>query len=76
MADSSTFPHGRAILKTVRTSLRLVGGSSELLTVSQLRAVESDLRKTLTVVKGRAQARQPGVFFRNFLESLNLLCVL
>jgi len=66
MTDSSSPPHGRAILRAVRASLRLVNGSSELLTVSQLRAMESDLRKTLAVVKGRAQARQPGMFFGNF----------
>lgn len=58
MVDSSV--PGRAILKTVRASLRLARNSSKLLTVSQLLAMESNIINTLATVRGQIQAEQSG----------------
>ena len=58
MTDTANTPTSRAIVKTVRASMRLVGGSSELLTVSQLFAVKSDIHKALAIVNGQIQASQ------------------
>jgi len=67
MTDPST---GRAIVNAIRASLRLVSSSSELLTISQLLAVKSDLRETLAIVNGQIGAMQSGTFPRNVLECL------
>jgi len=48
----------RAILRDVRASLRLVKSSSGLFTISQLLAVNYELRKTLAVIGGQIQAAQ------------------
>ena len=54
-ANTST---SHAIVRAVRASLRLTGSSLELLTLSQLFAVKSDLRQTLAIVNGQIQAIQ------------------
>ena len=58
MTDTANTPTSRAIVKMVCASMRLVGGSSELLTVSQLFAVKSDIREALAIVNGQIQASQ------------------
>ena len=60
MTDTANTPTSRAIVKTVCASMRLVGGSSELLTVSQLFAVKSDIREVLAIVNSQIQASQSG----------------
>jgi len=59
MTGPSNIPTGRAIVRAVRASLRLTGSSLELLTVSQLFAVKSELRQTLAIVNGQIQATHP-----------------
>jgi len=61
MTDPST---GRAIARALRASLRLVNTSSELLTLSQLYAVKSDLHETLGIVKGHIRAAESGMKIR------------
>lgn len=61
MADSS--PTGRAMVQAVRAALRLVSSSDELLTVSQLLAVKTEIGETLDFLNARIQAEQSGAFF-------------
>ena len=60
MTDSSNTPTTRAMVRSVRASLRLVSCSSELLTESQLFAVKKDLQETLAIVNGQIQAIKSG----------------
>ena len=69
MTEPTSTPTSHAIVKTVHASMRLVGGSSELLTVSQLLTVKSDLRKTLAIVNGQIQAAQSGTPVENLLKA-------
>lgn len=68
MTDSSAT--GLAILNAVRASLRLVGCSSELLTITQLLTLKDDLRETLAIISAQIESENIGVFSRNFLRSL------
>ena len=68
MADSS--PTGLAILNAVRASLRLVGCSSELLTITQLLALKDDLRETLAIISAQIESENFGAFSRNLFRSL------
>ena len=69
MTEPTSTPTSCAIVKTVHASMRLVGGSSELLTVSQILAVKSDLRKTLAIVNGQIQAAQSSTPIENLLKA-------
>jgi hypothetical protein len=53
-------PTGRAVARVLRSSLKAASRSLELLTTSQLLAMETDLRKTLTVVRDEIHARETG----------------
>lgn len=59
MSDPST---GQAIVEAVRASLKLVSSSSELLDTSQLSAVKSDLRETLSIINGQIHLIRTGTF--------------
>lgn len=67
MADSPSILASRAILKAVRASLGLVNSSSESFTFSQLLALRSVLRDTLTVVNGKIQVEESGSSAANLL---------
>lgn len=60
MTDPS--PTARAIARTANASLRLVSSSTALLSLSQLLAMESELRGTLAIVNGQIQAELSGTF--------------
>lgn len=60
MTDSS--PTARAITRTAQASLRLVSSSTGLLSISQLLAMEIELRGTLAIVNGQIQAELSGTF--------------
>jgi len=70
MSNSPNIPTGRAIARAVRASLKLVGGSLELLTESQLIAIQSNLRQTLAIVDNEISSTQISKFAANTLESL------
>lgn len=76
---SSPSPHmtdtALAITTAVRASLGLVSSSAELLSISQLFALESELRNALTIVKRQLRADLHGTFFKKILKCLanNLL---
>jgi hypothetical protein len=61
MNDSS--PTGRAIFKAVGRSLKLARASSQLLTVSQLLAMEGRLRKMFAVISDEIETKQSGTSF-------------
>lgn len=63
MTDSS--PTARAITRSAQASLRLVSSSTGLLSLSQLLAMEFELRGTLAIVSGQIQAELSGVFPKN-----------
>ena len=65
MADTAL-----AITVAVRASLGLVNSSAELLSISQLLALESELRTTLAIVKCQIQADFIGTFFENIPNCL------
>jgi hypothetical protein len=62
-------PTGLAIVKAARASLRLVSCSSDQLTLSQLLAMESELRNTLAIVKGHIHAEFTGTSSKNVLKA-------
>lgn len=70
MTDLPNIPTGRAILRAVRASMKLVDSSLELLTESQLIAMRSDLHRTLAIVNGRLSPAHPSKFAINVLKSL------
>jgi hypothetical protein len=61
MADSR--PTAHTIFLATRASLRLVSSSTRLLSLSQLLAVESELRSTLADVRSQVQTLLSGPFF-------------
>ena len=65
MADSSSTTH--AITRAAHASLNLVSSSAELLSLSQLLATRTELKKTLAVVNDRVQAKLSGALARNIL---------
>jgi len=70
MSNFPNIPTGRAIARAVRASLNLVGNSLELLTESQLVAIQSDLRQTLAIVDSKVPPVQPGKFAMDILATL------
>jgi len=70
MSNPSNISAGRAIVRAVRASLKVVGSSLELLTTSQLSAIQSDLRRTLTTVSGQISLAESGKLTTDTLEAL------
>ena len=56
---------GRAILGTVHASLKLARNSSELLTISQLLAMEGNICATLAVVSDQIQVKRSSTFAKS-----------
>lgn len=63
MADSS--PIDNAIFRAIRASLRLVHSSPELLTMSQLDVLKSDLKGMLAVIDRQIQVELAGTSVKN-----------
>ena len=63
MTDPSAV--GRAVLGTVHASLKLARNSSDLLTMSQLLAMEGNIYATLAVVSDQIQAKRSGTFAKS-----------
>jgi hypothetical protein len=69
MTDSS--PTARAIARTANASLKLVSSSTALLSLSQLLAMQSELRGTLATVNGQIQAELSGTSSMNIPRRLS-----
>ena len=70
MSNPPNISAGRAIVRAVRASLKVVDSSLELLTTSQLSAIQSDLRRTLTTVSGQILLAESGKLTTDTLEAL------
>lgn len=68
MSDSPDSPIGHAVLKALRASLKLASSSMELLTVSQILAIEFDLAKTLSTFEAQARAIKSSPFIKKILK--------
>jgi hypothetical protein len=62
MNDSS--PTGRAIVNSLRSSLKLVCSSLELLTYSQLSALEYALRQTMPIISAQLTLERGSMLFQ------------
>jgi hypothetical protein len=60
----------RAIVKALRASLKLASTSSGRLSLSQLYALNSDLRKTMAVINNQIQVEESGTSIENVLTQL------
>ena len=70
MSNLPSIPTGHVITWAVRASLKLVGSSFELLTESQLIAIQSDLRRTLAVIEDQILTMESGNFATSILGTL------